>query len=128
MRSKSRLITASVARLSPIKERVWIDGQEGDTQVFGLPTLDDAIIFWDARAVIGGSTYYYYAADAQKNRYKELLGLTCMAIVEFMVSDVAGSKQRLVFQMNEEVFKTFVRAVRRADEQLASLIYCQREG
>lgn len=44
-----------------------------------------------------------------------------MAIVEFMISDSNGLKQRIAIQMNENVFKIFLRTVNRADDQLGSL-------
>jgi len=115
------LVSGFLQRLSPIRERIWRDGLEGDAQVCGLPTLDDANIIWDARAVFGGPSYYYYRADASETAYRQCLGLTCMAVLEFMVSDASGLKQRIAIQMNEQAFKAFLRAMNRADDQLGSL-------
>ncbi len=114
-------VSSFLARLSGVKERVWLDALEGAAQIVGLPTMDDANIVWDARPFFGGSSYYYFAGDADAVTYNQCLGLTCMAIVEFMVSDSNGVKQRLAVQMNEGVFKMFLRAVNRADDQLKSL-------
>ncbi len=116
-----QLVSGFLQRLSPIRERIWRDGREGDAQVYGLPTLDDVNIFWDARAVFGGPTYYYFDADADDATYKQFLGLTCMAVLEFMVSDAGGLKQRIAIQMNETVFRALLRAINRADDQLGSL-------
>lgn len=116
-----QLVTGFLERLAPLKKRVWIDGLEGTAQVVGLPTIDDANIVWDARAVFGGLTYYYFPRDANDATYKQCLGVTCMAIMELLVSDSNGSKERLAIQMNEATFKMFLRAMNRADEQLASL-------
>jgi hypothetical protein len=44
-----------------------------------------------------------------------------MAVLELMVSDAGGLKQRIAIQMNETVFSTFLRAINRADDQLGSL-------
>lgn len=113
------LVSAFLKRLAPRKERVWADGWEGSAQLFGLPTLDDANILWDARAVFGG---FAYSRDVEEqDAHQQFLGLTCMAVVELMVSDMAGSRQRLAFQINEAVFKNFLRSFRRADEQLGIL-------
>jgi hypothetical protein len=115
------LTTSFLLRLSPVKERVWLDGLEGTAQNVGLPTLDDANIVWDARPFFGGPSYYHFGGDADQAMYKHCLGLTCMAIVELMISDRNGTKQRIAVQMNENVFKMFLRAVNRADDQLGSL-------
>ncbi len=115
------LVTRFVERLSPVKKRVWIDGWEGTAQSVGLSTVDDANVVWDARAVFGGNSYYYFTHDADEATYSQCLGLTCMAILELMVSDTNGSKTRLAVQMNESTFKDFLRAMNRADKQLDSL-------
>lgn len=115
------LVTVFLQRLSAVKERVWIDALEGTAQVVGLPTIDDANIVWDARAVFGGPSYYYFGADAAETTYNQCFGLTCVAIVEFMVSDTSGSKERFAVQMNETSFKNLLRAMNRADDQLKSL-------
>jgi hypothetical protein len=115
------LVSRFLQRLSPIKEKVWTDGLEGTAQIVGLPTIDDANLVWDARAVFGGPSYYYFSSDAAKTTYKECVGLTCMAILELMVSDTNGSKERIAIQMNEAIFKNLLRTMNRADEQLSSL-------
>ena len=56
-------ILAFLTRLSPIKERVWLDGVEGNQSWPGIPTIDDVNILWDARPLFGGSSYYYFKAD-----------------------------------------------------------------
>jgi len=114
-------ISSLLARLSGVKERVWLDALEGTAQSVGLPTIDDANIVWDARPFFGGSSFYYFTSDADAATYKQCLGVTCMAIVEFMVSDANGKKQRIAIQMNEDTFKIFLRTVNRADDQLRSL-------
>ena len=116
-----RLVSDFLQRLSPVKERVWLDGLEGNAHVTGLPTLDDANIVWEARALFGGQPFYYYAADANEATYKRCFGLACLAVVELMVSDLGGNSQRMAIQMSENVFKSFLRAFNRADEQLTSL-------
>ena len=93
-----------LSRLSQTKERVWRDARESVAKEVGLPTLEDANIVWDARPVFGGSSVYYPPGDECADLYKQCLGLSCMAIVEFMVSDSNGLKQRLAIQMNEDIF------------------------
>ena len=114
-------ITGLLSRLSGVKERVWLNARERNVQFVGLPTMDDANIVWDARPVFGGPSYYYYSSDAETDSYKRCLGLTCVAIAEFMISDSNGIKQRMAIQLNEDMFKVFLRAVNRADNQLKSL-------
>jgi hypothetical protein len=114
-------LSGFLGRLSGVKERVWLDALEGTAQMVGLPTIDGINIAWDARPFFGGSSYYYFNSDADTATYRQCLGLTCMAILELMVSDSNGTKQRIAVQMNEEIFETFFRAVNRADEQRASL-------
>lgn len=108
-------------RLSPVKMRVWLDEQVGTAQVTGLPTIDDANIIWDARAVFGGPSYHYFSDESNGGIYKQCFGLTCMAILELMVSDTSGTKERFSVQMDDTTFQRFRRAVNHADEQLQSL-------
>ena len=115
------LVISFLERLAPIKERVWIDGLEGTAQIVGLPTIDDVNIVWDARAVFGGPSYYHFRSDAAETTYKRCVGLTCVAIVEFMISDASGLKERCAMQMNETTFLNLLRAMNRADEHLKSL-------
>jgi hypothetical protein len=114
-------VTRFVQRLSPVRRRIWIDGLEGTAQITGLPTIDDVNIIWDARGVFGGNSFYFFEHDAADATYHQCLGLTCMAVLELMVSDSNGSKERLAVQMNETTFRSFLRAVNRAKEQLQSL-------
>jgi hypothetical protein len=115
-------VSKSLARLSVIKERVWIDGLEGNAQVAGLPTIDDANIIWDARPVFGGPTFFYYSSDSDAESYKKCFGFTCMAILEIISSGVEGSvPERTSIQMNEETFKRLLSAMKRADDQLEAL-------
>ncbi len=116
-----KLVTGFIERLAPIREKVWIDGLEGHAQYAGLPTIDDANIVWDARAVFGGPAYYYFSDIDDDARYEECFGVTSIAILELMVSDSSGNKERFSVQMNEMTFKIFLRAMNRADRQLASL-------
>lgn len=57
------ILSLFLTRLSPIKERVWLDGVEGNQSGLGIPTIDDVNILWDARPLFGGSPYYYFTAD-----------------------------------------------------------------
>lgn len=115
------VVTAFLQRLAPVRKRVWIDGLEGVAQVNGLPTIDDANVVWDARGVFGGPTYYHFSGDANEATYKQCFGLTCMAILELIVSDTGGVKERFAIQMNEPTFRQLLVAMNRADEQLKSL-------
>jgi hypothetical protein len=115
------LVTRLLDRLSHVKDRVWIDGWEGTAQVIGLPTIEDANIAWDARGVFGGENFYYSTHHGAGEGYRRCLGLTCMSILELMVSDTNGSKQHFAVQMDESTFRKLLRAMNRAEEQLDSL-------
>ncbi len=115
------VVVAFLGRLSSLKERIWVDRREGNAQVVGLPTVNDANILWDARPFFGGESYYYFGTDGEEGRYNQCLGLTCMAIMELMTVDSNETKQRLAVQMNENTFKRFLRAMNRANDQLESL-------
>jgi hypothetical protein len=113
-----RVVTEMLARLSPIKERVWIDGQHGTQLVVGLPTIDDVNLVWDARPVFGDLAYYYRSANVDASSYRRFLGLTYVAILEILSSDTNGQKQRTAVQMDEEQFQRFLVGMKRASEQL----------
>lgn len=115
------LVTKFLERISSARKRIWIDVLLRRDQVVGLPTIDDVHILWDARAIFPGDNYYYESRDADHDTYKQCVGLRCMAILELLVSDIMGSKERLAVQMNENTFRRLLRAMNRADEQLTSL-------
>jgi len=111
------ILSLFLTRLSPIKERVWLDGVEGNRSGLGLPTIDDVNILWDARPLFGGSPYYYFTADGD-TPYTRFLGLTYLATVEIISSDFYGRKQRTAIQLDEEGFQRLMRSLKRASEQL----------
>jgi hypothetical protein len=111
------ILSAFLARLSPIKEQVWLDSIEGTQSVLGLPTIDDVNILWAARPLFGGDPYYYFSADGD-SPYTRLLGLAYLATVEIITSDFYGRQERTAIQLNEEGFQRLVRSLKRAGEQL----------
>ena len=115
------ILSSLLARLAPIKERVWLDGLEGFQHATGLPTIDDVNIVWDVRPLFGGDPYYYYAADGDDASYRRFCGLTYLATVEIIASDNYGRNQRTAIQVNEEDFERLLRAMKRAREQLGIL-------
>ena len=118
---QAKSLSTFLARLSSIRERVWVDGLEGDQQVLGLPTIDDVNIAWDARPIFGGSTYYYFADNSDDVSYKKFFGLTYLAILELISSDNYGQRQRAAIQMTEDTFKRLLISMKRAGEQLDTL-------
>ena len=113
-----KILSNLLARLSSVKERVWVHGVEGVHQALGLPTIDDVNIFWDARPVFGAEPYQYFTDAADDASYRRFLGLTYLAIVEIITSDDYGQKQRTAIQMTEEAFKRLLMGMKRASEQL----------
>jgi hypothetical protein len=111
------ILSAFLARLSSIKERVWLDTIESVQSGLGLPTIDDVNILWAARPLFGGLPYYYFSADGD-SPYTRFLGLTYLATVEIITSDFYGQKQRTAIQLDEEGFQRLVRSLKRAGEQL----------
>lgn len=63
------LTTGFLLRLSPVKERVWLDALEGTAQNAGLPTVDDVNIVLDARPIFGGSSFYYFGGGSNEATY-----------------------------------------------------------
>jgi hypothetical protein len=92
------LVTAFVTRLWPIRKRIWVDGLEGSAQTTGLPTIDDMNIIWDARGVFGAPSFYYFDSPPNEALSNQCVGLTNMAILEIMVSDTVGKKERLTIR------------------------------
>jgi hypothetical protein len=113
-----RAVSDVLARLSSIKERVWIDGQHGLQQILGLPTVDDVNIVWDARPVFGGLPYYYWPDNSDQGSYRRFLGLTHLVTLEIFSADSNGQKQRTSVQMTEEQFRRLLAGMKRASEQL----------
>lgn len=111
------ILSPFLVLLSPIKERVWVDIEESLQHGIGLPTIDDVNIVWNARPLFGGPTYFYCTADGDAP-YTKFYGLTYMATLELISSDLYGRKQRTAIQLNEETFQRLLRGMKRAGEQL----------
>jgi hypothetical protein len=108
-------------RLSPIKERVWIESRREFELFTGLPTIDDVNIVWNAKPVFGGDAYYYFDGDSFEGSYDKFLGLLYLATMEISASDNSGEKQRIAVQMDERTFERFLRSMKRAGDQLKML-------
>jgi hypothetical protein len=104
--------------LSQIREGVWAKRYTWVQQADGLPTMDNVNIICDARAVFGG---FPEGAEQVRESYKTLLGLTPIVILEIISSDNYGRRERSAFQMNDEQFEWFRKAMNRAHEQLTIL-------
>lgn len=115
------VLSAFLVRLSPIKERLWLDGIEGFQHAVGLPTIDDVNIVWNARPLFGGSPYYYFAVEGDEACYRTFLGLTYLATMEIIASDDYGQRQRTAIQLNEDDFQRLLLGMKRAGEQLSIL-------
>ena len=111
------ILSTFLKRLSPVKERVWIEGIEGTQLNIGLPTIDDVSIVWNARPLFGGLSYHYFKADGE-DPYTAFLGLTYLATMEIITSDLYGQKERTAIQLSEEGFQRLLRGLKRAGEQL----------
>jgi hypothetical protein len=112
-----KILSVFLTRLSPIREQIWLDTVEGAHCAMGLPTIDDVNILWDARPLFGGLSYYSYKADGDAP-YSTFLGLTYLATVEIITSDIYGRNQRTAIQLDEDGFQRLLRGMRRAGEQL----------
>lgn len=110
------ILSPFLARLSPIKERIWLDGIEGEQHVVGLPTIDDVNIVWNVRPLFGGKPWHYYRADG--DNHTDFLGLTYLATLEIITSDFSGQKQRTAIQLNEDDFHRLLQGMKRSGEQL----------
>jgi hypothetical protein len=109
------VLSPLLARLSPAKERVWLDDVEYSERFVGLPAIADVNIVWNARPLFGGSSWHYYPADG--DNHTTFLGLTYLATVEIFTSD-RGVRQRTAIQLDEDDFQRLLRGMERAGEQL----------
>lgn len=115
------ILSAFLARLSLIRERVWLDGIEGSQHGTGLPTIDDVNIVWNARPLFGGPSCYYYKADGD-DPYTQFCGLTYIAIVEIVTSDsYFARRENPPAKSNYREYKPFLRR-----DFLARCAYCER--
>jgi hypothetical protein len=112
------IISTTLDRLSPIKDRVWIDARKDAERTTGLPTIDNAYIVWNARPVFNGDAYYFFDADSFEASYDRLLGLVYLATMEMSLSDSNGNKQRISIQMDERTFGCLLDGMNRAANQL----------
>ena len=108
-------------RLSPIKERVWIEGRNDSERLTGLATLDSLNIVWNARPVFGGDAVYFYDADSFEGSYDRMLGLVYLATMDISASDDDGNKQRIAIQLDERTFGRVLNGMNRAAKQLKVL-------
>ncbi|SPF47110.1 hypothetical protein SBA4_3630031 [Candidatus Sulfopaludibacter sp. SbA4] len=114
------ILSNLLARLASIKERVWLDEVKDVQHDVGLPTIDDVNIVWDARPLFGSAAYDHYAVDGD-DLYRRFFGLTYLATVEITTADNYGQTQRTAIHLTEEDFERLLRAMKRANEQLAIL-------
>jgi hypothetical protein len=111
------ILTDFLARVSPVKGRVWTGGCKDFESLLGLPTVDDVNIVCDARPVFGGLAYDETAAENGVS-YRKFVGFIHLVIMEIIASDNYGQKQRTAIQMTEETFRRFMDGMKRASEQL----------
>jgi hypothetical protein len=105
-------------RLSGVKKKVWISDYVQTQTVDGLPTIDALNFICDARAVFGG---YPLGDHHPRESYKQFLGVLPIVIMELVVSDNYGTRNRIAVQLSEESFEFVQKSIGKAQEQLAIL-------
>jgi len=109
-------IEGFLSRLEKAKARVQVDVSKNVWAQFGPRNLSDANIALDIRPVFGD---YAYTDSPRNEQYLRLLGHTYSVICELELVSSSGDSESVSFQMSERSFERLVKALLRAQEQLA---------
>ena len=112
------VIVSFLDRLSTIKQRVWAYDHARMQTFDALPTIDALNLICEARAVFGG---YPSGTDQVQDSHRKFLGILPMVIMELVISDNYGNKERLAIQLSEESFEWLQKTLGRAQDQLSIL-------
>lgn len=105
-------------KLQDTRSRVHLTVLRRAYETSGLPTIDDASLFWDIRPIFSD---FAYSSDSKKGSFTQVLDYAYLLILELEASRVDGKNETVSFQLSEKDFAKLADAVERAKQQLEAL-------